>query len=158
MCSSDLFIRHKNNVSSFNGSIGTQSAHSNTDIGPRQYGSVIDTIPNKGQHTFFAFLLQQAFHAVNLISGQQFSINLIQMKLPCDFLSNGICIAGQHDRFADTGRFQQLDCGWSIGLDLVLNDPCRMFMGRRFGQSTRNILAWYTIVTILISWLALTLC
>ena len=25
------------------------------------------------------------------------------------------------------------------------------FMGRRFGQSTRNILAWYTIVTILIS-------
>ena len=31
------------------------------------------------------------------------------------------------------------------------------FMGRRFGQSTRNILAWYTIVTILISWLALTL-
>ena len=30
-------------------------------------------------------------------------------------------------------------------------------MGRRFGQSTRNILAWYTIVTILISWLALTL-
>ena len=26
-----------------------------------------------------------------------------------------------------------------------------------FGQSTRNILAWYTIVTILISWLALTL-
>ena len=31
------------------------------------------------------------------------------------------------------------------------------FMGRRFGESTRNILAWYTIVTILISWLALTL-
>jgi solute:Na+ symporter, SSS family len=31
------------------------------------------------------------------------------------------------------------------------------FMGRRFGQSTRNILAWYTIITILISWLALTL-
>ncbi|WP_455585389.1 sodium:solute symporter [Bacteroides sp.] len=31
------------------------------------------------------------------------------------------------------------------------------FMGRRFGQSTRGILAWYTIVTILISWLALTL-
>ena len=31
------------------------------------------------------------------------------------------------------------------------------FMGRRFGQSTRHILAWYTIVTILISWLALTL-
>lgn len=31
------------------------------------------------------------------------------------------------------------------------------FMGRRFGQSTRGILAWYTIVTVLISWLALTL-
>ena len=31
------------------------------------------------------------------------------------------------------------------------------FMGRRFGQGTRTILAWYTIVTILISWLALTL-
>jgi len=31
------------------------------------------------------------------------------------------------------------------------------FMGLRFGQSTRNILAWYTIVTIVISWLALTL-
>ena len=31
------------------------------------------------------------------------------------------------------------------------------FMGKRFGQSTRNILAWYSIVTILISWLALTL-
>jgi SSS family solute:Na+ symporter len=31
------------------------------------------------------------------------------------------------------------------------------FMGKRFGDSTRNILAWYTIVTILISWLALTL-
>lgn len=31
------------------------------------------------------------------------------------------------------------------------------FMGLRFGQDTRNILAWYTIVTILISWLALTL-
>ena len=31
------------------------------------------------------------------------------------------------------------------------------FMGIRFGQSTRNILAWYTIVTILISWLTLTL-
>lgn len=31
------------------------------------------------------------------------------------------------------------------------------FMGLRFGQHTRSILAWYTIVTILISWLALTL-
>lgn len=31
------------------------------------------------------------------------------------------------------------------------------FMGLRFGQGTRNILAWYTIVTILVSWLALTL-
>lgn len=31
------------------------------------------------------------------------------------------------------------------------------FMGLRFGQGTRNMLAWYTIVTILISWLALTL-
>lgn len=31
------------------------------------------------------------------------------------------------------------------------------FMGKRFGQSTRSVLAWYTIVTILISWLALTL-
>lgn len=31
------------------------------------------------------------------------------------------------------------------------------FMGKRFGQSTRNILAWYTLATILISWLALTL-
>ena len=31
------------------------------------------------------------------------------------------------------------------------------FMGLRFGQDTRNILAWYTIVTILVSWLALTL-
>ncbi len=31
------------------------------------------------------------------------------------------------------------------------------FMGLRFGQNTRNILAWYTIITILISWLALTL-
>ncbi|WP_035073316.1 sodium:solute symporter [Anditalea andensis] len=31
------------------------------------------------------------------------------------------------------------------------------FMGKRFGDSTRNILAWYMIVTILISWLSLTL-
>ena len=31
------------------------------------------------------------------------------------------------------------------------------FMGKRFGKSTRNILAWYTILTIVISWLALTL-
>ena len=31
------------------------------------------------------------------------------------------------------------------------------FMGMRYGPSTRNILAWYTIVTIIISWLALTL-
>ena len=31
------------------------------------------------------------------------------------------------------------------------------FMGLRFGPSTRNMLAWYTIVTVLISWLALTL-
>lgn len=31
------------------------------------------------------------------------------------------------------------------------------FMGKRFGQSTRSILAWYTVATILISWLALTL-
>ena len=31
------------------------------------------------------------------------------------------------------------------------------FMGKRFGDSTGNILAWYSIVTILISWLALTL-
>lgn len=31
------------------------------------------------------------------------------------------------------------------------------YMGKRFGQSTRNILAWYSMVTILISWLALTL-
>jgi len=31
------------------------------------------------------------------------------------------------------------------------------FMGKRFGQSTRSILAWYTLITILISWLALTL-
>lgn len=31
------------------------------------------------------------------------------------------------------------------------------FMGKRFGQSTRNILAWYALATILISWLGLTL-
>jgi SSS family solute:Na+ symporter len=31
------------------------------------------------------------------------------------------------------------------------------FMGKRFGQSTRTILAWYSLITILISWLALTL-
>jgi SSS family solute:Na+ symporter len=31
------------------------------------------------------------------------------------------------------------------------------FMGKRFGESTRGILAWYTLATILISWLALTL-
>ena len=31
------------------------------------------------------------------------------------------------------------------------------FMGKRFGSSTRNILAWYSIITILVSWLALTL-
>ena len=31
------------------------------------------------------------------------------------------------------------------------------FMGKRFGQSTRNILAWYSLVTILVSWLSLTL-
>lgn len=31
------------------------------------------------------------------------------------------------------------------------------FMGRRFGPSTRNILAWYALATILISWLSLTL-
>lgn len=31
------------------------------------------------------------------------------------------------------------------------------FMGKRFGDSTQNILAWYTIVTVLISWLSLTL-
>lgn len=31
------------------------------------------------------------------------------------------------------------------------------FMGRRFGVSTRNILAGYTILTILVSWLSLTL-
>lgn len=31
------------------------------------------------------------------------------------------------------------------------------FMGKRFGQSTRNYLAWYSLATILISWLALTL-
>src|SRR6056300_385576 len=31
------------------------------------------------------------------------------------------------------------------------------FMGKRFGNSTQNILAWYTIVTVLLSWLSLTL-
>jgi SSS family solute:Na+ symporter len=31
------------------------------------------------------------------------------------------------------------------------------FMGKRFGNKTRNILAWYSIITILISWLGLTL-
>lgn len=31
------------------------------------------------------------------------------------------------------------------------------FMGKRFGDSTRNMLAWYSLATILISWLALTL-
>ena len=31
------------------------------------------------------------------------------------------------------------------------------FIGKRFGQSTRNIMAWYALATILISWLALTL-
>ncbi len=36
-------------------------------------------------------------------------------------------------------------------------DTLPEFMGKRFGDSTRNILAWYTIVTIMISWLALTL-
>jgi solute:Na+ symporter, SSS family len=29
------------------------------------------------------------------------------------------------------------------------------FIGTRFGESTRNILAWYTLITILISWLSL---
>ena len=29
------------------------------------------------------------------------------------------------------------------------------YMGRRFGESTRTILAWYTLITIIISWLSL---
>lgn len=29
------------------------------------------------------------------------------------------------------------------------------YMGKRFGDSTRNLLAWYTLITILISWLSL---
>src|ERR1700754_1842862 len=29
------------------------------------------------------------------------------------------------------------------------------YMGKRFGENTRNILAWYTLITILISWLSL---
>ena len=29
------------------------------------------------------------------------------------------------------------------------------FMGKRFGDKTRNVLAWYTLITILISWLSL---
>ena len=29
------------------------------------------------------------------------------------------------------------------------------YMGKRFGQSTRYLLAWYTLITILISWLSL---
>ncbi|WP_431210769.1 sodium:solute symporter [Puia sp. P3] len=29
------------------------------------------------------------------------------------------------------------------------------FMGQRFGESTRSLLAWYTLITILISWLSL---
>ncbi|TDX01399.1 sodium:solute symporter family transporter [Dinghuibacter silviterrae] len=29
------------------------------------------------------------------------------------------------------------------------------FMGKRFGHTTRNLLAWYTLITILISWLSL---
>ncbi|OQP66400.1 Na+/glucose cotransporter [Niastella vici] len=29
------------------------------------------------------------------------------------------------------------------------------FLGKRFGEHTRNILAWYTLITILISWLSL---
>ncbi|HEX6428864.1 MAG TPA: sodium:solute symporter [Niastella sp.] len=29
------------------------------------------------------------------------------------------------------------------------------FLGKRFGDNTRNILAWYTLITILISWLSL---
>jgi SSS family solute:Na+ symporter len=29
------------------------------------------------------------------------------------------------------------------------------FLGKRFGENTRNILAWYTLITILISWLSL---
>lgn len=31
------------------------------------------------------------------------------------------------------------------------------YMGQKFGDSTRNILAWYTLITILVSWLSLTL-
>ncbi|SFW52140.1 solute:Na+ symporter, SSS family [Sinomicrobium oceani] len=31
------------------------------------------------------------------------------------------------------------------------------YMGNRFGDTTRNILAWYTLITILVSWLSLTL-
>jgi SSS family solute:Na+ symporter len=31
------------------------------------------------------------------------------------------------------------------------------YMGKRFGQSTRNMLAWYSLITMLISWLGLTL-
>jgi SSS family solute:Na+ symporter len=31
------------------------------------------------------------------------------------------------------------------------------YMGRRFGENTRRYIAWYSIVTILVSWLALTL-
>lgn len=31
------------------------------------------------------------------------------------------------------------------------------YMGKRFGENTRNYIAWYTIITILISWLGLTL-
>ena len=50
---------------------------------------------------------------------------------------------------------------WLLSLPPVIwervSPPCRSSWGGVSGQSTRNILAWYTIVTILISWLALTL-
>ena len=106
-CDFGGLIVHKHHIRRFNGRVGAKTAHCDSDIRAGEYRCIIDTIPDKSELSVCALLLQQLFHALHLIRGQQFRVYLVQAELLCNTFSYGLRIACEHDRFADALPLQR---------------------------------------------------
>ena len=89
-------VIHQYYIRSFNGSVRTHSAHSNTDVCPAKHRGIVDAISHKSQFFFLRLVLNQLLHFLHLVGRKQFTVNLIQPQcgatLSATFLASPVSI------------------------------------------------------------------
>ena len=111
----DGVVVHEDHVGGLNGGIGAHGTHGDADVGTGQDGGIVDAVANEGKLAS-VLLLQKLLYLVDLVTGQEFTVDCIDAQLLGGGLGYGIDVAGEHDGFGDAGMAQSLHGGLGGGL------------------------------------------